>query len=80
MRRMEGWERKVLKIPVCQQETRPMRKPGRNWVAKNVANNRILRVTLRSSPSKVNGEASASPLPARANRQATKMSRNLREK
>ena len=39
MRRMEGWERKVLKIPVCQQEMRPRRKPGRNIVAKIIASN-----------------------------------------
>ena len=80
MRRMDGWERKVLRMPECQQEMRPRRKPGRNWVAKIVDSTRILWVTFKPkapSPSIVSGEASASPFPTRVTRQATKMSRNL---
>ena len=36
-RTMEGWEMTVLRMPRCQQETRPSSKPGRNIVAKIVA-------------------------------------------
>ena len=37
MRRMEGWAMKVLRMPRCQQETRPRSKPGRKMVANVVA-------------------------------------------
>ena len=47
MRRMDGWDRKVLKMPVCQQEKTPRRKPGRNWVARIVAGTRIKWVVLK---------------------------------
>ena len=41
-RRMEGWARKVLKMPRCQQEARLSSKPGRNVVVKIVAINGTL--------------------------------------
>ena len=74
MRRMEGWERKVLKMLECQQEMMPSKKPGRNWVAKIVASTGRVCSAWNQNP---NGEASASPFPTRERRQATKMSRNL---
>ena len=83
MRRTDGWDRKVLKMPVCQQEKTPRRKPGRNCVAKIVASTKILWVVLKPfSPisGEASGEASASPFPTSARRQATKMSRNLGDK
>ena len=33
---------RVLRMPVCQQEMMPRRKPGRNWVVKMIASTRSL--------------------------------------
>ena len=90
---MDGWERAVLRMPVCQQEMKPRRKPGRNWVVKMIASTRILcqrekefAATVEdvqmggkflSSPIIASGEASASPFPRSVRRQATEMSTNL---
>ena len=71
MRMMEGWVRKVLRMPGCQQETRPRSNPGRKMVAK------IATMTSTSGTPQLNGEASASPFPTRERRQAAKISRNL---
>ena len=75
-RTMEGWEMMVLRMPRCQQETRPSSKPGRNVVAKVVAVNCTFCSGAIEYP-RANGEASASPFPRRERRQAAKMSRNL---
>ena len=76
MRRMDGWERKVLRMPVCQQETRPRRKPGRNIIANIAAS--TSRVCSREKPNPgLYGEIRASPFPISESRQATEMIRNL---
>ena len=75
MRMMEGWVRKDLRMPRCQQETRPSSRPGRKMVA-NVVAITCLKV-IGSEGALPSGEASASPFPRRERRQAAKMSRNL---
>ena len=71
----EGWATIVLRMFLCQQEMTPVRRPGKNIVAKMVA----ITGTLCSSGKGrgLNGEATASPFPPRETRQAAKRSRNL---
>ena len=70
MRRMEGWAMKVLRMPRCQQETSPRRKPGRKLVANAAA-------IPGNCSAAATEETSANPFPRREERQAAKMSRNL---
>ena len=65
---------KVLRMPLCQQDTRPRTKPGRKMVA-NVG-----AITCNCFSGGIiwpNEENSANPFPRRERRQAAKKSRNL---
>ena len=77
-RKMEGWARKVFRIPRCQQASRLMRKPGRKKVERATA------AADRSSPSLirvcVTPIETASPLKTSVAPQAKKMKINRGER
>ena len=60
-RKSEGWERKVFKMPRCQQAIRPMMKPGRKIVERAAAGR-----TLPAPHMLATAEARATPLPTSA--------------
>ena len=62
---------KVLRMPRCQHETSPRRKPGRKMAANDASTGICLANDAATA------EPSVNPFPTRERRQATKMSRNL---
>ena len=79
-RKTEGWERKVFKMPRCQQAIRPMMKPGRKNVEKAMAapGRTFARVGRVHVPA--TAEARATPLPTSVKPQAKKMRTNRGER
>ena len=84
IRTMEGWARMLLKIPRCQVDARPKRKPGNSMTARFSSNRKtgsfgsLFSNHGGSNPETIAvGEARAIPLPTRDSIQAAKMTRNL---
>ena len=79
-RKTEGWRRKVVRIPLCQQASRPTRKPGRKKVEKVMVAAPARSVPQKRTSSDSSAVARATPLLMNVRLHAPKMRRKRGER